>query len=233
MGAYNIVNAASMVGGQPEDVSQVLANLQAIQAVINGGIDNTNINNAANILLSKLNGYPADATKFARGDGTWAVPPAMPNGTIGQVLAYPGTGQPSPKTPASFMANGGSYNIPATGSIVMYGLGSSAQLTPAFSSTAIIMACGYEVQPGTFGGGRAQLSVGFVGSGVPAQGAAAAGSAFGFLMNPGGTAPFTICLIAQVAAMVVGTAYWFDLQVMANSGGSTGSVAATIVGFEY
>src|SRR5438105_2307762 len=73
MGLYNIVNAASMVGGQPEDVSQVLANFQAIQNVLNGGIDNTNINAAAAIAPSKIAGYPADATKFLRGDATWGV----------------------------------------------------------------------------------------------------------------------------------------------------------------
>jgi|SRR5215471_13118596 len=43
MGAYNIVNATSMQAGQPEDVSQVLANFQAIAAVLNGGIDSSNI----------------------------------------------------------------------------------------------------------------------------------------------------------------------------------------------
>jgi len=56
MGAYNIVNPGSLVPGQPEDITQVLANLQAIQAVINGGIDNSNIATGANIDPSKLAG---------------------------------------------------------------------------------------------------------------------------------------------------------------------------------
>jgi microcystin-dependent protein len=55
MGAYNIVGASTLVAGQPEDVSQVLANFQAIAGVINGGIDNTNIAVNANIDASKLN----------------------------------------------------------------------------------------------------------------------------------------------------------------------------------
>ena len=38
-------------------------------------ITNAEVDAAAAIALSKLAGYPADATKFARGDGTWAVPP--------------------------------------------------------------------------------------------------------------------------------------------------------------
>lgn len=64
MTAYNVINPASLVAGQPEDVSQVLANLQAIAAVINGGIDASNITDgsisnaeiavAAGIARSKL-----------------------------------------------------------------------------------------------------------------------------------------------------------------------------------
>lgn len=93
MGAYNVINRASMAAGQPEDVSVILANLDAIAAVLNGGIDNSNINAAAAILYSKLNlansiknadidpaaaivasklaGYPADITKSLLGDGSW------------------------------------------------------------------------------------------------------------------------------------------------------------------
>lgn len=41
-------------------------------AIVNGDISAT-----AAIALSKLAGYPSDATKFARGDGTWAVPSGL------------------------------------------------------------------------------------------------------------------------------------------------------------
>jgi len=71
MSLYNIVNPASLQPGQPEDVSQVLANFQAIQAVLNGGIDDVNIRSTAAIQISKLNGYPSDITKSPRGDGAW------------------------------------------------------------------------------------------------------------------------------------------------------------------
>lgn len=71
MGAYNIINPANLVAGQLENVGDVLANLQAIQAIINGGIDNSNINAAAAILASKLAAYPTDPTKVLAGDGTW------------------------------------------------------------------------------------------------------------------------------------------------------------------
>jgi hypothetical protein len=63
MGAYNIVNPSNLIAGQPEDVSVVLANLQAIQAVLNGGIDNSNLSVTANIALSKLLGYPSDGVQ--------------------------------------------------------------------------------------------------------------------------------------------------------------------------
>jgi len=72
MGAYNVVSRTAMAAGQPEDISVVLANLDAIASVLNGGIDNSNINATAAILASKLANYPADLTKLLRGDGTWA-----------------------------------------------------------------------------------------------------------------------------------------------------------------
>jgi len=74
--AYNIVNAPSLVAGQPEDISVVLANLQAIAAVVNGNLDDTNLNAAAAIAASKLAGYPTDPLKVLRGDGSWGTPPA-------------------------------------------------------------------------------------------------------------------------------------------------------------
>jgi|SRR5215471_658281 len=54
MGFYNVINAPSMQSGQPEDVSQVLANFNAIASVLNGNVDNSNIATAAAIALTKL-----------------------------------------------------------------------------------------------------------------------------------------------------------------------------------
>jgi len=89
MTAYNVVNAGSLVAGEPEDISVILANLQAIAAVINGGLDDSNLNPAASIVASKLALYPADATKFLRGDGTW-----NPTASYGTTLpASPADGQ--------------------------------------------------------------------------------------------------------------------------------------------
>jgi hypothetical protein len=41
---------------------------------LSGSIVNADINAAAAIGIAKLAGYPTDATKFLRGDATWAVP---------------------------------------------------------------------------------------------------------------------------------------------------------------
>jgi hypothetical protein len=71
MGFYNIVNAPSLVAGQPEDIAQVLANFQAIQAVLNGGIDDVNVRSTAAINPSKFLGYPSDPTQALFGDGLW------------------------------------------------------------------------------------------------------------------------------------------------------------------
>jgi len=60
-----------MSAGQPEDVSVVLANFNAIASIINGSLDNGNLSAGAAIAIAKLAGYPADATKALLGDGTW------------------------------------------------------------------------------------------------------------------------------------------------------------------
>jgi hypothetical protein len=62
MTAYNVIGAATLVGGQPEDVSQILANFQAIAAVVNGGLDDTNIAPNANIAQSKIAGLGSGST---------------------------------------------------------------------------------------------------------------------------------------------------------------------------
>lgn len=78
MTQYNIVNPASLIAGQPEDVSQVLANFQAIATILNGGIDNSNLSVSAAIAASKLANYPSDGTKFLRGDGAWSAASPQP-----------------------------------------------------------------------------------------------------------------------------------------------------------
>jgi len=79
MTAYNVIGATTMVGGQPEDVSQVLANFQAIAAVVNGGLDDSNISPTANIQASKIAGLPTSSG---------GVP-------IGTILAFGGVTPPS------------------------------------------------------------------------------------------------------------------------------------------
>ena len=83
MSLYNIVNPSSLVAGQPEDVSQILANYQAIQAVLNGGIDDVNVRSTAAIAPSKLAGYPSDVGKLLAGDGSWRVMPKISASGIG------------------------------------------------------------------------------------------------------------------------------------------------------
>jgi hypothetical protein len=105
MGFYNVVNRALMQSGQAEDISQVVANLDAIAAVLNGAIDNTNVAAgaaidysklnvpAAAIAIAKLTGYPADGTKALFGDATWKVPVA---GTLLGVQNITATGTYTP-----------------------------------------------------------------------------------------------------------------------------------------
>jgi hypothetical protein len=92
--AYNVVSPASMVAGLPEDISVVLANFNAIAAILNGNLDDGNVSPGAAIAIAKLAGYPADATKALLGDGSWGAAgmilatalPGVP--TNGQMVAY-------------------------------------------------------------------------------------------------------------------------------------------------
>ena len=122
MSLYNIVGTSSLQAGQPEDVSQVLANFQAIQTILNGGIDDNNIRNTAAIQATKLN-IPADTTQILRGDGTWGKrPPTQQIFTAGTGLTY--------NTPANVIAilveciggGGGGGGAPSTGASAV-GLG--------------------------------------------------------------------------------------------------------------
>lgn len=93
MGAYNVTNRAALATGQPEDISAVVANLDAIATVLNGGIDNSNINAAAAIAASKLAGYPTNGAKVLAGDGTWKDSPKITTSLMsGGPPAGPGDG---------------------------------------------------------------------------------------------------------------------------------------------
>jgi hypothetical protein len=70
--AYNVLSPSAMAAGQPEDISVILGNFQALAGIINGQLDNGNLSPGAAIAISKLAGYPANAQVFLRGDGTWA-----------------------------------------------------------------------------------------------------------------------------------------------------------------
>jgi len=72
MTTYNVVSPGAMVAGQVEDISVILSNFQAIAAVLNGNLDNTNLAPGAAIVPSKIAGYPALSSVFLRGDGAWA-----------------------------------------------------------------------------------------------------------------------------------------------------------------
>lgn len=115
MTAYNVVNPGSLVSGQLEDISQVLANFNAIATVLNGGIDNANINAAAAIAASKLAGYPADGAKVLKGDGTWGAI----GGITTQIVAAANVDAIAPTAPIIKLSGAGgnirSLGAPASG----------------------------------------------------------------------------------------------------------------------
>jgi len=129
MGQYNIVNAPSMVAGQPEDISQVLANFQAIQTILNGGIDDSNIRATAAINPSKLLGYPSDSTKALFGNGQWKAALDLTNAGVQVLAGSISTGPPSNAigaVPGVFIEQGGRVLITRT-----------AESTPTWGSALV------------------------------------------------------------------------------------------------
>jgi hypothetical protein len=87
--SYNVISPATMAAGQPEDVSVILANFNAIAAILNGGFDNSNIAPAAGIVYSKL----ALASAIVNGDISPAAAIGVSKlapGSNGQVLTTSG-----------------------------------------------------------------------------------------------------------------------------------------------
>jgi hypothetical protein len=149
MPAYNVVNPGSMVFGQPEDVSQVLANFQAIAALVNGNLDDYNIKPSAGIQSSKIQGgtpMPAVEGQWIKGVGglpVWSTIGAADVKQVSQgylggsvVLADPGTNPPgtfgsvmtiplTPKFPWAgddrYVLIAGSLNIGSAGGAAPFG----------------------------------------------------------------------------------------------------------------
>lgn len=72
------------VSGDPEDISQVMADFDAILNVVNGDIRNDNISPSAAIAASKLAGIPGSQIIFSRG----TTPPGSPqDGDLWQCVA--------------------------------------------------------------------------------------------------------------------------------------------------
>jgi len=126
MSLYNIVGLSSMVAGQPEDVGQVVANFQAIQTVLNGGIDDVNIRATAAIQASKFAGYPNDPTKVLKGDGSWGtVVPARTVILTGTVSYTAPTGATSLDIQCQAAGGGGKGNnsTSASSNTISIGIG--------------------------------------------------------------------------------------------------------------
>jgi microcystin-dependent protein len=91
-----VIDPGKLVAGLPEDISVILANLQAIAAAINGALDNGNLAPNAAIAISKLAGYPADGSKTLLGDGSWGNPSTAVGGAIPTGALFPFTAAAAP-----------------------------------------------------------------------------------------------------------------------------------------
>ena len=243
MTAYNVVNPASLASGQPEDVSQVLANFQAIAGVLNGGIDNGNVAPTAAIAASKLANYPSDGTKFLRGDGVWVAPASLPPVVNGQFIkGVGGAAVWAPVAPSDisgYPSNGGLFlrgdgawaappgsplggtmgaGIADPGYITstsrqMMGFGSTWRCTLTRSGSIFIFATGFCDTADVSGTFEITYGVGA----APANGAAYTGSGATIPLVVKKDTPFAMGVVVGIG---VGQTVWCDVAARPASGGN-------------
>ena len=116
----------------------------------------------------------------------------------------------------------------ATTSYLMSGL--AAPVTPTFTGRVLVTICGQVTNATTNDGSLIQIAYG-TGS-APVNGAAASGTVVGSPTGAtiaGGPVPFSLTVV--VTGLNIGTAYWFDAQIKAVTGGtvSLSNVTVTLV----
>lgn len=158
-------------------------------------------------------------------------------------LAFPGTARTFtfPNASATLLSTGstvGNASVngispTASTTLVMAGLGSSFTFTPQFSTRIAVIIFGTMSNNTANDGARATIAYG-TGT-APVNGAAATGTAPNFTsqitsVNANQVSPFTQVL--TITGLTLGTAYWFDLQFAAITGGSASIVNATYNAWE-
>jgi hypothetical protein len=228
MTAYNVIGAATMVGGQPEDVSQVLANFNAIANVINGNLDNANISPAAGITLSRLGQSGAATNNVPIWNGTAWVPgtSGVGAGVAGDRYVTKG-GVGAWARPQAISVSPGDPGGTLSPTQVMMGMGGVVQLTPAVSGTVIVDWWVRNITGGGFGN-PASGNLRYGSGGAPGNGSALTGTVAGNTIV-GGDAPNPRRLVAKIAGLTVGTTYWFDLALSTPNNNATAVVQENTV----
>lgn len=106
MSLYNVISRSLMQQAQPEDISVVVANLDAIAAVVNGNIDNQNFGAGQILPPSKL--LPEGAS-----DGQMLAWNTAASKFVPVTVTPPVTKPPYSSTPPASPANGDEWVFPA------------------------------------------------------------------------------------------------------------------------
>jgi uncharacterized protein DUF5907 len=180
------------------------------------------------------------ATNFLRADGTWAAPAGAGNvnnsGTpaAGQDVQWVTATSIKGVTPASLFDGPRSPTGTTSTTGVMMGLGSFWRLTPAATGRLWIAAAGNIQTSGAAGTPSVYLRYG-TGT-APANGAAIAGTVLGSQRSASiGTAGwmFPMSHVAILTGLAIGTAYWFDYQVIAGTGTTATPLTCDFTVFEF
>jgi len=140
---YNIVNPGSLVSGQPQDVSQVLANFTAIQNVLNGNIDGANLA-AGGVANSKLAGYPWANADIAAGAAIAYSKLSLAGSVVNADVAAAAAIAPSkfagfPNDATKYLAGDGSWPVLSAGGggalTMFYDSGAAGVVFPVASIT--------------------------------------------------------------------------------------------------
>jgi hypothetical protein len=218
---------SNLVGGVPH-LKPALWLVSLVRSITGNALDSSRVQVRAQ---SAVTGGFVDAVLLdGNGASDWVVAPAV-EGSPGAFLETDGAGGRSWASVATSIVSRfrpadptGTTNT--TG--LMAGLGGTFHYTPTTTGKLLITVSGNAVGAAS-GGPNTQLRYGT--GAAPANAAALTGTATGTTAKStgGGTTTVPFSISEYVTGLVVGTAYWFDLSVASNGGGSVSVKDLTVL----
>jgi hypothetical protein len=202
----------TLINGQTADATQVMADFNTIVAEVNTA--------TVSVGQGGTGGTTLALGAVLVGAGTNPVTVVGP-GAAGEILVGQGSADPIFVSGASVNANLANKTVGT--SPVMLGFGSTIKLTPAFSGKILLIFNG--IVANTVASDGTEIVARYGTGAPPGSGGPVAGTQAGSfisIVNNASTAGLNVPIstTALIVGLTVGTAYWFDLEMFALTGGS-------------